>query len=595
MAMEIRCRIPDAHELSVLCVAFNNYRNEVYSGSQDCLIKVVEFGGPVYSLAWDGKGKHVIAGGKGVVQLYRVIRSSASKVYATEHIQLCPQKHSPRCLLFSCGKRIYCWGAITAVAYDKDAKTLITGSYDGSIKIWSHEGHCMDEFIGHSTPSIIDTLAPSDVTEWVADTCGIRNLPLTKGHADWVECVVLCYRKPPKISEEENQKPKKKDAANNGGPKRVTFTAVGDGPISPSSSPEPEAPVQHQTFISPTAPQIGSLLDTEIYSAGADGSILKWKPSPGNNCDSWTMHEYAPPCGSAVLCMIHDPTSDVLVTGSEDCKIRIWNLDTQPTVSRCQVAGGEVTGPDVLRGHEAKIVGLCVHNEEGMQYSPPRDEGEIAMWDPDAGCVTKTMCHKKEPVTCLFVDEINKLVLMSMLSDHFIRGFDLNMEKELCTYVGHKDQIHSLVHFPHRKQYLSGSWDSTIRAWLTPDSIVEPKPVVIRTAVEEKDVDPLQEEPLISSYEKEYPLVPPKTLQNAGPAMFPTKRPDSRETIPATGKLVIGSSISVLRDFLDESKFGVVRACKVFTFKALEATAQSCKFIAQAVALTDASANVSPK
>eukprot|EP00249_Psilotum_nudum_P032277 c47596_g1_i1 orf=92-544(+) len=136
MAMEIRCRIPDAHGCPILAVAFNRERNEIYSGSQDAQIKVwdvesgkllrsqpghhawvtdllycdaatilfsssldgnilvwsdkgkllqrVDFGGPVNCLAWDSKGKRLIAGGRSVVQLFRCVRSSSSAYIKSE-------------------------------------------------------------------------------------------------------------------------------------------------------------------------------------------------------------------------------------------------------------------------------------------------------------------------------------------------------------------------------------------------------------------------------------------------------------------------------------------------------------------------------
>lgn len=38
----------------------------------------MEFGGPVYCLAWDSKQRQLIAGGRGAVQLLKVLRSSSN-------------------------------------------------------------------------------------------------------------------------------------------------------------------------------------------------------------------------------------------------------------------------------------------------------------------------------------------------------------------------------------------------------------------------------------------------------------------------------------------------------------------------------------
>jgi hypothetical protein len=42
------------------------------------MTKVVEFGGPVYCLAWDSKQRQLIAGGRGAIQLLKVLRSSTN-------------------------------------------------------------------------------------------------------------------------------------------------------------------------------------------------------------------------------------------------------------------------------------------------------------------------------------------------------------------------------------------------------------------------------------------------------------------------------------------------------------------------------------
>lgn len=39
-------------------------------------------------------------------------------------------------------------GAICALTIDTDSNWLVTGSYDGSVKLWSQEGRCLDQFMG---------------------------------------------------------------------------------------------------------------------------------------------------------------------------------------------------------------------------------------------------------------------------------------------------------------------------------------------------------------------------------------------------------------------------------------------------------------
>jgi WD40 repeat protein len=49
-------------------------------------------------------------------------------------------------------------GAICSLTIDTDSNWLVTGSYDGSVKLWSQEGRCLDQVLHvtllplHSSP-----------------------------------------------------------------------------------------------------------------------------------------------------------------------------------------------------------------------------------------------------------------------------------------------------------------------------------------------------------------------------------------------------------------------------------------------------------
>ncbi|KAH9545031.1 hypothetical protein CY35_12G027600 [Sphagnum magellanicum] len=218
MAMKTTVRIAEAHHLPLQCCCYNYDRNEVFSGAQDCLIKVwdiesgrqlrvqehhtnwvmdllyvaapvkmlfscsldgnvlawnergkllqvVEFGGPVYCLAWDSKQRQLIAGGRGAIQLLKVkfLEFIYCLCYHDDTVQAicCSDKGK----VFSTGvdkaicifdsdrpeetirKVKFCHeGGITAATFDIEGKWLVTGAYDGTVKIWSQEGHCLDTF-----------------------------------------------------------------------------------------------------------------------------------------------------------------------------------------------------------------------------------------------------------------------------------------------------------------------------------------------------------------------------------------------------------------------------------------------------------------
>jgi len=40
--------------------------------------QAIEYGGPIYCLAWDAKQRQLLAGGRGVVQIFKVLRPSSN-------------------------------------------------------------------------------------------------------------------------------------------------------------------------------------------------------------------------------------------------------------------------------------------------------------------------------------------------------------------------------------------------------------------------------------------------------------------------------------------------------------------------------------
>ncbi|KAJ7533731.1 hypothetical protein O6H91_13G061400 [Diphasiastrum complanatum] len=784
MAMEIRCWIPDAHALPILSLAFNSDRNEIFSGSQDCLIKVgalafsqldlfnrnplqlrsqqghqawvtdllysslvkilfscsldgnilawsdkgkllqvIEFGGPVTALSWDSKRRHLVAGGRGIVRLFHIIHSSANVFVNRNKFMTCYlNSHRVKFMqpssyvsvhedvvqaiccsesgdIFTTGfDRNICMfnssnpgatmrkiskcheGAICAAAYNIDGKVLLTGSYDGTVKMWSHAGHCLDTFKGVNDrvtsiayvpstktiwvtgkdryPIVIDAISLADVTEWVADTSNIRKLHLRKvhhasnqnlvigsskkheiiiwrfnrfgphrilqGHTDSVGCVVLAHRGQPNDNMQKSsavdidfrkEKPFSSSSRNvmcvsskkNQKYLREQSAAGEKGLLDDSSIMEGNRTAQTEQK------ETSILLETlerdpqaiEIYSGAADGAILKWQRSLHKDANIWTLSEFGVASRHSILCMVHHPTLDVLVAGSDDCKIRVWKLNGHPSVFKWRKVSGLDSAPDLLRGHGDKVVGLCACNDEvlvsasndrslrwwnlrlrlsihfiesahdlpieHLEYSSKRDElatcgreaivkvwdanrrqlsyvlssgsgnivvvkwcngdkdswvtasdeGEISIWDPITKTQVKSVCYIKQVVTTLLVDELNGILLVTMQHDYAIRAYRLSLDKkEICIYVGHSDQVHSLVHLAHLDQYLSSSCDSTLRLWCVPDlntydNNTQGSSEVIeapRNNVSEKELSTIDDIKYISTYEKEHPLVLPKSL-----------------------------------------------------------------------------------
>ena len=97
MAFEIHGLINDAHELPILCCAYNVERKELYSGSQDTSIRV-----------WD-------------IETLKLVRKQTG--------------HK---------------GWVTSMVYSPNTKLLYSGSVDGTILVWNEKGITLQSLSTHS-------------------------------------------------------------------------------------------------------------------------------------------------------------------------------------------------------------------------------------------------------------------------------------------------------------------------------------------------------------------------------------------------------------------------------------------------------------
>lgn len=150
-------------------------------------------------------------------------------------------------------------------------------------------------------------------------------------------------------------------------------------------------------------------------------------------------------------------------------------------------------------------------------------DGTISIWDAATRVMIHTNCYKKEAITALLVDEVNGRLLVSYMFDFTITAYTTDLaNEEMCSYTGHTDQVHAILHLSTRNQYLSASWDRTVRVWLTPE--LERKPEVPSMLVKEVqgpkrlewDAPDKEAEPkYMSAYERAHPLIMPAILQKA--------------------------------------------------------------------------------
>ncbi|KAJ3043664.1 hypothetical protein HDV00_004437 [Rhizophlyctis rosea] len=137
--------------------------------------------------------------------------------------------------------------------------------------------------------------------------------------------------------------------------------------------------------------------------------------------------------------------ADGIILDIEYCaernEIAYASADKLAYVRRFSPKGDEMVLLAVLHGHEAEVT------------------------QPSTGIPCLRVINNDGPVTALCIDSLNGCIV-SGSQDKIIRVIDPEKKDEVVQKnVGHLDEIRSIIHIPVRGQYVSASWDNTVRIW----------------------------------------------------------------------------------------------------------------------------------
>ncbi|KAI8908490.1 WD40-repeat-containing domain protein [Gorgonomyces haynaldii] len=193
-------------------------------------------------------------------------------------------------------------------------------------------------------------------------------------------------------------------------------------------------------------------------------------------------------------------------------------------VRRFSSNGGEMKLMAVLQGHEAEVTQIKWHKKY-KQWITGSEDRTVRIWH-ETGLPCLRVINNDGPVTAICIDAINGCLITGS-QDKIIRVFDLDKKDEIVQKnVGHTDEIRSVIHIPARNQYVSASWDNTVRVWnayLKKGQRRTVKVTTYQAAIQE------EEEPM-PTFSDLNPLIVPKLLTKpVFAADFVIEKPTQRE------------------------------------------------------------------
>ncbi|KAG9242464.1 WD40-repeat-containing domain protein [Calycina marina] len=186
--------------------------------------------------------------------------------------------------------------------------------------------------------------------------------------------------------------------------------------------------------------------DDWLISADQDGLIKYWEPN-FNNVKVIQGHS------DAIRDLAFSPTDTKFVTASDDSTLKIFDF-----------AGGVEESTLTGHGWDAKCVDW--HPTKGLLVSGSKDH-LVKLWDPRTSRCLTTLHGHKNTITKTLFERVRGQCLATSARDQTARVFDLRMMRDICLLKGHEKDIATIAWHPiHSSMLSTGGNDGSLFHYL---------------------------------------------------------------------------------------------------------------------------------
>ncbi|KAK4766097.1 hypothetical protein SAY87_007739 [Trapa incisa] len=186
-----------------------------------------------------------------------------------------------------------------------------------------------------------------------------------------------------------------------------------------------------------------------ICSASDDYTLRIWSARPPFDCLK-TLKGHT----DVVFCVNFNPQSNLIVSGSFDETIRIWEVKT----GRCL---------NVIRAHSMPVTSVHFNRDGSLIVSGSHD-GSCKIWETKNGALLKTLIDDKMPAVSFAKFSPNgKFILVATLNNT-LKLWNYSTGKFLKIYTGHQNTTYCIMatfSVTNGKYIVSGSEDHSVCIW----------------------------------------------------------------------------------------------------------------------------------
>lgn len=197
---------------------------------------------------------------------------------------------------------------------------------------------------------------------------------------------------------------------------------------------------------------------TYLLSAGWDRRIILWDLEKScfhdtfRNTDPSAFESDELASDGIIMDLAYSPERNEFAYASSDKLVYIRQFSDR---------GAEMTLSAVLQGHEAEVTQVR-WNAVLTRWITGSEDGTIRIWRAD-GMACDLVLSAQGAVSALCIDQVNGCIVAGV--QEIIRVYDPETRKIVQKNLGHTDSVRCIVHIPERSQYVSASWDKTVRIW----------------------------------------------------------------------------------------------------------------------------------
>ncbi|ORY28890.1 WD40 repeat-like protein [Rhizoclosmatium globosum] len=321
-------------------------------------------------------------------------------------------------------------GWVNSVAFSPDSKTVVAGSADKTVKLWSVEtGECVKTFVGHSSSVVSATFSPDSkfvvsgsvdktVKLWSVETgeC-VKTLV---GHSGWVFSVAFS--------------PNSKTVVSGSADKTVKLWSVETGECV-------------KTFVGNASRVISVAFspDSKFVVSGSDDKTVKlWSVETGELSKTLVGHS------GWVFSVAFSPNSKTVVSGSADKTVKLWCVETGECVK-------------TFVGNASRVNSVAFSPDSKFVVSGS-DDKTVKLWSVDIRGLSKALKGHSEGVRSVAFSP-DSIFVVSGSSDNTVKLWSVETGECVKTLVGHSGWVNSVAFSPDSKTVVSGSADKTIKLW----------------------------------------------------------------------------------------------------------------------------------